>query len=102
MAGRPMPTGTKPMTVLLADKAGILNGNTSRMRLPSWRGVVTIVEKEVSMAYRTSDAVWQGDLKHGKGTIKLGSGAFEDSYSFASRFEEGDGTNPEELIAAAH
>lgn len=54
------------------------------------------------MAYRSSDAVWHGDLKHGKGEIKLGSGAFEGSYSFASRFENGDGTNPEELIAAAH
>ncbi|HVJ41638.1 MAG TPA: OsmC family protein [Dongiaceae bacterium] len=54
------------------------------------------------MAYRSSDAVWHGDLKHGKGEIKLGSGAFEGTYSFPSRFENGEGTNPEELIAAAH
>lgn len=54
------------------------------------------------MTIRTSSALWQGDLKEGKGTVKLGSGAFEGAYSFASRFEEGEGTNPEELIGAAH
>jgi lipoyl-dependent peroxiredoxin len=54
------------------------------------------------MAMRTGKAIWQGDLRSGKGTMKLGSGAFEGSYSFGSRFEEGKGTNPEELIGAAH
>jgi lipoyl-dependent peroxiredoxin len=54
------------------------------------------------MAIRTADAVWQGDLKGGKGNIKFGGGAFDGQYSFSSRFEEGTGTNPEELIAAAH
>ena len=54
------------------------------------------------MASRTSEAEWRGDLKSGEGKIKLGSGAFSGSYSFRSRFEEGNGTNPEELIAAAH
>src|SRR3954468_14658884 len=54
------------------------------------------------MATRTSSARWQGNLKDGAGTMKFGSGAFEGQYSFASRFEEGTGTNPEELIAAAH
>ena len=54
------------------------------------------------MPVRTAVAVWEGNLKKGKGTMKLGSGAFEGSYSFASRFEQGPGTNPEELIAAAH
>ena len=54
------------------------------------------------MAVRTSDAEWRGDLRQGKGTMRLGSGAFEGTYSFPSRFEEGAGTNPEELIAAAH
>lgn len=54
------------------------------------------------MPQRKADAVWKGDLKGGKGTMKFGSGAFEGSYSFASRFEEGTGTNPEELIGAAH
>src|SRR6201985_2332058 len=54
------------------------------------------------MASRTSDAEWRGDLKGGEGKIKLGSGAFEGQYSFKSRFEQGTGTNPEELIAAAH
>jgi osmotically inducible protein OsmC len=54
------------------------------------------------MAVRSAQAVWEGDLKQGKGTMRLGSGAFEGKYSFQSRFEEGAGTNPEELIAAAH
>src|ERR1700716_4301835 len=54
------------------------------------------------MAKRTASAVWEGTLKDGKGRVKLGSGAFEGQYSFASRFEEGTGTNPEEVIGAAH
>jgi lipoyl-dependent peroxiredoxin len=54
------------------------------------------------MPVRTSEAEWKGDLLKGKGTMKLGSGAYEGQYSFQSRFEEGTGTNPEELIAAAH
>jgi osmotically inducible protein OsmC len=54
------------------------------------------------MAVRNASAVWQGNLKDGQGTVKLGSGAFEGAYTFVSRFEEGDGTNPEELIGAAH
>ena len=54
------------------------------------------------MVMRSSDAEWRGDLKSGKGSMRLGSGAFEGSYSFPSRFENGQGTNPEELIAAAH
>src|ERR1700738_1023474 len=53
------------------------------------------------MATRTGSAVWDGTLKQGKGTMKLGSGAYEGAYSFSSRFEEGTGTNPEELIGAA-
>lgn len=53
------------------------------------------------MATRTGSAVWEGTLKGGKGTLKLGSGAYEGAYSFSSRFEEGTGTNPEELIGAA-
>ena len=51
---------------------------------------------------RTSKAQWNGSLKDGKGTVSLGSGAYEGQYSFSSRFESGTGTNPEELIAAAH
>ena len=54
------------------------------------------------MPIRTAEAVWEGDLKQGKGSMKLGSGAYQGAYSFESRFEEGQGTNPEELIAAAH
>jgi len=54
------------------------------------------------MLVRRSTAVWEGGLKTGKGTMKIGAGAFEGKYSFASRFEQGTGTNPEELIGAAH
>lgn len=54
------------------------------------------------MTERTANAEWKGNLKEGQGTVKLGSGAFEGQYSFPSRFESGKGTNPEELIAAAH
>ena len=54
------------------------------------------------MIIRTAQALWQGDLKNGKGEFSLGSGAFTGKYSFTSRFEEGKGTNPEELIGAAH
>ena len=53
------------------------------------------------MATRTGSAVWEGTLKEGRGTMKLGSGAFDGPYSFSSRFESGKGTNPEELIGAA-
>jgi osmotically inducible protein OsmC len=52
---------------------------------------------------RSSSAVWQGGLKDGKGAISTGSGVLkEQGYSFVSRFESGGGTNPEELVAAAH
>jgi len=54
------------------------------------------------MPVRSSSAVWNGNLLQGSGTMKLGSGAYEGAYSFPSRFESGKGTNPEELIAAAH
>ncbi len=54
------------------------------------------------MPTRNATAIWEGGLKDGKGSFKAGSGAFEGSYSFPSRFEQGPGTNPEELIAAAH
>ncbi len=54
------------------------------------------------MATRNANAVWKGGLKSGSGTMQFGSGAFDGAYSFSSRFEEGTGTNPEELIAAAH
>lgn len=54
------------------------------------------------MVDRKAEAEWKGGLKDGKGTVKLGSGAYSGPYSFQSRFESGSGTNPEELIAAAH
>jgi osmotically inducible protein OsmC len=54
------------------------------------------------MAIRSSSAVWKGTLKEGAGTMKLGSGAWEGPFTFASRFESAKGTNPEELVGAAH
>ena len=52
---------------------------------------------------RSASAVWNGGLKDGRGTISTESGVLSDAqYSFGTRFEEGKGTNPEELIAAAH
>ena len=54
------------------------------------------------MITRHSEAEWLGALMDGGGTVKFGSGAYEGPYSFKSRFESGTGTNPEELIAAAH
>jgi len=54
------------------------------------------------LATRNGSAEWRGDLQSGSGTLEVGDGVFSGDYSFASRFEEGEGTNPEELIAAAH
>jgi osmotically inducible protein OsmC len=52
------------------------------------------------MATRNADAVWTGSLKEGRGTMKFGT--FEGAYTWSSRFEDGQGTNPEELLGAAH
>ena len=54
------------------------------------------------MPTRTAHARWEGTIKEGKGTLDFGNGAFKGAYSFASRFENGKGTNPEELLGAAH
>ena len=54
------------------------------------------------MPTRNAEAVWGGDLTTGKGTISLGSKAFSGSYDWRGRSGDGAGTNPEELIAAAH
>ncbi|MEN6373013.1 MAG: OsmC family protein [Armatimonadota bacterium] len=54
------------------------------------------------MPIRTAYALWEGTSRDGRGKMSLGSRAYEGAYSFASRFEEGPGTNPEELIGAAH
>ncbi|MGH9761319.1 MAG: OsmC family protein [Blastocatellia bacterium] len=54
------------------------------------------------MVARAAEAEWQGSLEQGAGKVRFGSGAFEGRYSFATRFGDEKGTNPEELIAAAH
>jgi lipoyl-dependent peroxiredoxin len=58
--------------------------------------------EEKQMPVRTSKAEWKGTLQEGNGHMVVGKGAYDGPYSFASRFEEGAGTNPEELIGAAH
>jgi osmotically inducible protein OsmC len=54
------------------------------------------------MAVRTSEATWKGTLREGSGVMKIGPGHYEGPYTWASRFAEGEGTNPEELVGAAH
>jgi osmotically inducible protein OsmC len=54
------------------------------------------------MAIRDAQAIWEGTLREGAGVMKFGNGAFEGPFSYLSRFEEGEGTNPEELLGAAH
>ena len=64
--------------------------------------VFGIVCQEVVMPVRKSQAEWKGSLKEGAGTMRLASGLYEGPYTYSSRFEEAAGTNPEELIGAAH
>jgi lipoyl-dependent peroxiredoxin len=54
------------------------------------------------MTVRSGSAEWRGNVEHGSGTVTVGDGVFEGAYSYDSRFGEGQGTNPEQLIAAAH
>lgn len=54
------------------------------------------------MPVRSAKAEWKGTLKEGRGTMALSSGAYQGPFTYASRFEDGPGTNPEELIGAAH
>jgi osmotically inducible protein OsmC len=82
------------VSVFFFRKADCTQSHLTRSDLSTIKGGKT-------MATRTGSAVWEGTLKQGKGNMKLGSGAFDGPYSFSSRFEEGKGTNPEELIAAA-
>ena len=73
------------------------------MRLEAPRaGEPFVLRRSKAMIDRKADARWEGDLKGGKGNIRLGSGAFEGAYSFGTRFESAQGTNPEELLGAAH
>jgi osmotically inducible protein OsmC len=59
-------------------------------------------QRRIGMPKRKAQARWEGSLQEGNGTMRMATGSYEGPYSFQSRFEEGDGTNPEELIAAAH
>jgi osmotically inducible protein OsmC len=57
---------------------------------------------EIEMAIRTADATWRGNLAQGSGHMRFGNGAFDGPYDFRSRMADGKGTNPEELLGAAH
>jgi osmotically inducible protein OsmC len=59
-------------------------------------------EEEIEMPVRNANAVWTGNIAQGKGLFKVGSGLIEGEYSVPTRFENAAGTNPEELIGAAH
>jgi lipoyl-dependent peroxiredoxin len=65
-------------------------------------GITNTHKRENTMTARISSAEWRGMLKEGKGIMQLGSGAYQGPFSFASRFESGEGTNPKELVGAAH
>src|SRR5687767_7160115 len=86
-------------------RAGVaVGGNRGRVRA-GWRhdGVQPTQPSLTLTMKRSASAVWQGSLKAGKGTLTAPGGALKNTeYSFGSRFESGAGTNPEELIAAAH
>jgi osmotically inducible protein OsmC len=63
---------------------------------------LTVSERRSIMPIRQSEGIWEGTLKNGQGKMRIGTGGFEVDYSFPSRFENGIGTNPEELLGAAH
>jgi len=64
---------------------------------------ITVARNEENSMKRSASAIWSGDLKRGHGALATHSGVLKDTpYSFATRFEQTDGTNPEELVAAAH
>src|ERR1051325_10212756 len=71
-----------------------MNPGTSPRTLDLWKGA--------AMPTRKAHARWEGSLREGRGEVDFGNGLFRGAYSFASRFEDGEGTNPEELLGAAH
>src|SRR5207237_6869207 len=95
-----------PVTIALQTGPDVWrrrHGKHSTRHVRTMSPVVLQHQKEelTNMATRNGSASWEGTLKGGKGTMRLGSGAYEGPYSFSSRFEEAAGTNPEELIGAA-
>jgi osmotically inducible protein OsmC len=85
----------------LAAASTLVSENALRSSKSGAKRKRTTIKGGKAMAIRTGSAVWEGTLKDGRGTMKVGSGAFEGPFSFLSRFESGKGTNPEELIGAA-
>src|SRR5262249_13386267 len=76
--------------------------SAERPNLASFARTTSSAERSANMATRSGSAEWKGDLPSGSGELTVGEGVFHGNYTFKSRFEEGEGTNPEELIAAAH
>jgi lipoyl-dependent peroxiredoxin len=83
----------------IARRVAITGRYNSCTRL---RNQISAQKGGLTMPVRTAQANWKGDLRNGRGEMTFAGGAFQGQYSFASRFEEGPGTNPDELIAAAH
>jgi OsmC subfamily peroxiredoxin len=92
----PLHRGPRRLRLFPAGRRLRQSGHRRRLTCrPSTNG-------EHTMTIREASAAWQGTLRQGSGRLRLGSGVFEGAYSFPSRFDNGPGTNPEELIAAAH
>ena len=89
-------TGVMPVLVRHAFEDRMPEAGTGKT------GSGTATNRERNHMPNTAHATWTGTLQQGNGKVALGQGAFEGDYSFKSRFEDGEGTNPEELIAAAH
>lgn len=88
--------------VVLPQRVFLFIPFRTKHSLPIVVGHIFHTKQKRAMPKRNANARWEQGLKDGKGKMSFGSGAFEGAYSFSSRFEEGTGTNPEELIAAAH
>jgi osmotically inducible protein OsmC len=100
----PITNGSNRRAVYIQLPSGHVGAPAAKFEyLKPFGSFKRIIQKEtVEMPVRNAEATWKGTLREGAGSMKLGSGAFEGAFTYASRFEEGKGTNPEELIGAAH
>ena len=89
--------------VLVDNAEDLRRQDSEEGRSPEFAGPITFFDRDSpTVATSAAQAHWTGDVKHGFGTLSLGSGTYSGTYSFASRFERAPGTNPEELLAGAH
>src|SRR5918993_4491171 len=96
------PATRRPASTGSWSPAGPTSYESWRRPRPRVTTAIHQLDQEATMPARTATAKWEKGLRDGHGTMALGSGAFEGQYSFQSRFEEGAGTNPEELLGASH